>query len=354
MKTTGTWMGKRTVAFFSSEFVGKFSTNIRHVSFELVPYGTDRYGNDRYRAVKIRDAEHDGAPAAKYAAVKLRPGNTPADRTVNGYCHFLFHKLFFAGRSIGDSGCPETLREAFLDAKDEWIKSYMRCTDPLVQSRILNLMSLASGDLGDRYYQLANQRIEDYREGRARLPDNIGYSLRDCTKTRELGLLEHIQVLRDEKVVCILSKAVWGNPDFIRNFPIKAAFQYFDAAVDYTGKLIGRWEKARAAAGRNKAEQDLRMCFEYALGVFRMRTLGGDGVKWKLSMNDEAVRRLYGLVERAIEDQIPVRTFLNLSISDKKKQYEHIPDLLYALLVYITGREEGDTIQISGIDFDEE
>ena len=340
-----------TIAFFSSEFTRGFNTNVRHVSFELTGYGEDKYGNRKFKAVKICDADYDNGEDIRYIATRIRPGNVPSDRVVNGYCHFLFHNLFFAGRSVLESECPEQLRESFLDAWEAWIDLYHNCTDQTTQAKIFNLMSLAAGDIGDKYYQIANQRIRDYQNDLCKLPDNVGYSLRDCTKQRELELLEHITALHGEKAVCILSKALWSTPEFIQNFPIDVAFTYFDIAVNYTGKLIKQWEKSLAA--HYKAEQNLRMCFEYTLGVFRMRQLKDERVKWKLSMNDEAVRKLYGLVEQAIDDKIPVTTFLNLSISEKK-QYENIPDLLYVLLVYITGREEGDSIQISGIDFDEE
>jgi len=79
-----------------------------------------------------------------------------------------------------------------------------------------------------------------------------------------------------------------------------------------------------------------------------MQQIVDERVKRELSMNVSMVRRLYAQVEHAIEDQIEIPTFLTLSIADKK-QYEQVPDLLYALLVYIMGREEGDTIHISGI-----
>ena len=133
-------------------------------------------------------------------------------------------------------------------------------------------------------------------------------------------------------------------------FGTETTLRYFDAAVNSAGRLITRWEKGPNY--RRKAEENLRMCFEYTLGVFRMRQNADDWLRNELSMNAERVRTLYKWVECAIDDGICLKTFRNLSVSDKK-QYEHVPYLLYALLVYITGREEGDTIQISGVSFDE-
>ena len=342
-----------TLVLYSSEFVSYFDENIDFVSFELHPYGTDnKSGCPRYKAMKIRNG-YDNTDDFRYIAEFIRPGNVPPATITNGYSRFLFHTLYSGGKSIFESGCPDELRRAFRDARDEWFDIYERCSDIQTKSMLFGLMSLTSGDLGDRYYRVANQRIDAYQNGTLKLADDVGYALRDCTKACETELLQHIKELKPDKVVCILSKAIWGHPDFILHFPVSDALQYFKEAVEYADSAIALWNATSNKNKRNKYAKDLYMYFEYALGVFRMRQLGDPNVNAKLSLNDKAVQTLYGLVEKAIDDGIPISTFLDLRISDKK-QYEGIPDLLYALLVYITGNEEGDSIQISGFSFDDE
>ena len=97
----------------------------------------------------------------------------------------------------------------------------------------------------------------------------------------------------------------------------------------------------------------MQMCLEYTLGLFRMRAFGQRPLQERLSMNNPLVRRLYACVERMIEVRIPIRTYLTLSIANKE-QYQQIPDLLYALLVYIVGTENGSSIRISGVNFDDD
>lgn len=337
------------VAFFSSNFFRSFNDSVRNVSFELVPYGQDRSGVPRYKAINICDARDDDGLEYTYYADFIRRGNVPPNWVVNGFCYFIFHTCYFGGKSVFDPDCPETVRQAFQQAKDEWVRVYERCSNAKTRGKLFDLMSLAAGDLGDTYYQIANRRIMDYLEGEEyELSNYIGYALLHYTKNRERKLWEHMQSLSPEEIVCILSKAVWGTDDFILNFPAESALRYFDVAVKYAGEEIICWEKNEQK--RRDAENNLHMCFEYALGVFRMRQLSDTQIRWKLSMNDETVRKLYDWIERAIKDGIQLRTFLKLSITDKK-QYEKIPDLLYALLVYITGREGDDTIKISGVDF---
>ena len=52
--------------------------------------------------------------------------------------------------------------------------------------------------------------------------------------------VKEILKLPDEKIICILSKAVWGNPEFIWNLPINITMKYFDLAIDRLGKLVGK------------------------------------------------------------------------------------------------------------------
>lgn len=339
-----------TVAFFSSEFFQMFDKSVCQVSFGLATYGQNRLGVPRYKAIQISDIRHDEGLDTSYAAAFIRRRGMPPSRVVSNFYLFLFHTMYFGRNSIFDPDCPEVLKEAFCRTRDRWASVYQQCGSESVRLRLFNLMSLAAGDLGDAYYQIANQQIAAHMEDNTRpLSVYIGYALLDYTKEREIQLWKCLRCLPDRDIVYILSKAVWGTPDFILHFPAESILQYFDAAVKYVGVDITRWEKKELK--RAEAENNLRMCFEYALGVFRMRQLPDSRIRWNLSMNSATVQKLYGWVERAIDDGIQVHTFLKLTIANKR-QYESVPDLLYALLIYLTGREEDESIKISGIDFD--
>ena len=71
-----------------------------------------------------------------------------------------------------------------------------------------------------------------------RLNDYIGYGLGDFTLLEEKELFKDIERIKEDKIICILSKAVWGNPDFIWNFPINLTFKYFQIAINRIGELL--------------------------------------------------------------------------------------------------------------------
>ena len=75
-----------------------------------------------------------------------------------------------------------------------------------------------------------------------------------------------------------------------------------------------------------------------------------------LSQNNRNVQRLYEYLERVIDmardNIIEIKCLLNLEIADKGI-YESIPNLLYALLVYITGNTEVGDIRIKGLSMED-
>ena len=331
------------VAFFENAFdePDAFSPKITDVSFEVIPY------KDMYKAVNIHD-ESQGAYIKRtvYFARNIRPGKSPSQFLYNGRFHFLMITLFTGKKYISDIDCPNELKEAFMKSKNNWLKMFFECDDDWKKTRIFNLLSLVSTDIGEKYYIIAQKYIEAYKEGNGKLSDYIGYSLDDCTTDYQKSLLNDICSLQKEKVVCILSKGVWGNEDLIKNIPISLTLEYFEVAINYIEKLINEVKKDP------KKAKDITMCLEYVLCVFRLRAFNDDRLNWVLSLNNKNVKNLYKYVETIIENKIEIRSFLSLEIKNKGV-YEDIPNILYALLLYITGAEGAGDIKIAGLSLDD-
>lgn len=329
------------VAFFENQFdhPEKFNTGITDVSFEVVPY------NDIFKAVKIHD-ESSGETyqeVKNYFAINIRKGRTPGQFTYNGWVYFMMLSMFIGKNSFYDEECPEELREAFEFARDTWIDSFNNCDDEFVKMRMFNLMSLVANDIGASYFDIAGEYLEDYMRNEGKLPDYIGYALGDCTSESEINLFYQIVGLKNEKAVCILSKAIWGNEDFIWNVPIANTLNYFDEAIKYIKKMC---------AGVNPNGKDITMCLEYILGALRLRKYNDSDLNYRLSMNNPLVRELYDFIEQIIDRKIEIYSFLKLDVQNKGV-YDAVPDLLYALLVFISGEKGAGDIKISGLDLND-
>lgn len=88
-----------------------------------------------------------------------------------------------------------------------------------------------------------------------------------------------------------------------------------------------------------------------------MRELGDIELNYKLSLNNPKIQILYEYIEKIIDkvknNKLGIISFLKLEISDKA-QYKDIPDLLYAMLVYITGDTGSSNIKINIDETDDE
>lgn len=333
----------KTIAFFEDEFINpnEFNTNVSRISFEISQY------KDMLRAKNIlNEGLASNQNMNVYHAQYIRKGNTPSQFLCNGKFHFLMITLFTGKKYISDADCPIELKEAFNSSKNKWLKMFLNCDDDWKKMRIFNLLSLVSTDLGENYYIIAHKYLEDYLNGHGKLTDYIGYSLDDCTTDYQKALLSDICSLKKEKAVCILSKGVWGNEDLIKNIPVPLTLEYFEAAINYLGQLINEVKKDK------KKAKDITMCLEFVLCVFRLRSYKDEELNKLLSLNNKYVKKLYKYVETLIENKIEIHSFLSLEIKNKGV-YEDVPDILYALLLFITGAEGAGDIRIAGLSLDD-
>lgn len=341
-----------TVALFENQFDHPecFYMGISNVSFEIVPQA-----DGKYKAQKIHDEDSDEPyrDVKTYWASHIRKGDKPGFCTYSGRFYFLMHTIFTGTKSFYDDECPKDLQETYENTLVSWKDAYYRCDNEYIKSRIFGLMSIVGHDMGTVYYAIAKENVDRYlnEERHFKLNDYIGYGLGDFTLPEEKDLFKEILKLPDEKIICILSKAVWGNPEFIWNLPINITMKYFDLAIDRLGKLVGK-------STNRKAGKDITMCLEYILAVYRLREKysTSEEVMRALSQNNRNVQRLYEYLERVIDmardNIIEIKCLLNLEIADKGI-YESIPNLLYALLVYITGNTEVGDIRIKGLSMED-
>lgn len=338
----------KTVAFFETRFDRResFSPHITNVSFEL-----DMDSEGRYLAKNIHDESKGPYQQERaYWARLIREGDAPPFYLYNGRAFFLLHAVFGARKSIRQADAPPELGAAFENAKEAWLRIYQRCMDSPSGSSIFALMSLCASDLGTPYYIIANALLDKLTTGpNLLLQDYMGYALGDYTSEEERALLDRFIILEKKKPLRglrMLSKAAWGNPDFIMNVEKNLLLDYFDSAAHALKQLcedekFGDWHR-----------KDITVCLEYLLAVYRLRSLGDERMNRYLSRNRPVVQDLYHSLEvlvGAIADgRLEIRSFLRLDISSKGI-YQDIPDLLYALLIYVTGDSGAGDIKIAGL-----
>lgn len=340
-----------TVAFFEGMFLPEenFSPHISNVSFEVECL------NGRYRAKNIHDEDRGPyQPKCAYFAKRIRRGDFPPSYLYNSRASFLLHTVFGAGNSATQTDAPPALTAAFEDAKESWLRIYQRCDNSQVGGAVFALMSLCAEALGKPYYMIANAKLDDIMARPSLpLPDNMGYALGACTSDEERALLERFSLLEKAKPlrgIRLLSKAAWGNPNLILNVDRSLLLDYFEIAVDNLKQIC---EEERFG---QRDRKKITACLEYILAVYRLRSLGDEGLNRYLSRNEPIVQELYRslevVVDAVIDGSLEIRSFLRLDIPDKGI-YRDVPDLLYALLVYVTCDDGASDIRITGLSLDD-
>ena len=351
------YQGKNeTIALYDSEFLdySAFSTNVYDVSFSIV-----ETKNGRLKAVEIHNEEEGPYIAPnRYFAKGMREGNSPPMELASGQFYFSLYKTFsFANnRSLFEEECPSELQHAFVKALNNWVNLYSGFENKVLSRKILLGMSLMARDIGKVYFDLANEAIDLYVEHTIKLADGVGCGLGDLSTEEERNLLTHmLEVLPPEKIVFILSKALWHNKDFIKNIDIEILLDYFDVAIENIYSLLQEYKIHTGHQNKTwKIASDMSVCMEYILGVFRLRELKEEVIdKNYLSLNNKSVRDLYKYLEEIINLDICLRSFLKFEVTNKGA-YEDIPDFMYILLVYITGKSAEGEIHISGLDMEQE
>lgn len=347
---------KKTVSFFQNMFDLReaefFSESIYDISFSInTQQESDRRG---YRAEMIHN-ESMGAyePARRLIATHICNGEV-LSTIYSGGAGFLLNNVFGAGNSALQADAPPKLTAAFESAREPWFRIYHRCADENIKGRLLSLMSLCAVDLGKPYYIIAEERINELiADPDLPLQDNIGYALGDCSSAEQRSLLEKIALLEKSKPlrgIRLLSKAVWGNQDFILNVDKALLLYYFEIAVQALKRNCGEQKFGY------KHKVKISACLEYILAVYRLRSLGDRNLNYYLSRNNPIIQELYDtlevLVDAVIDGNLMICSYLRLDIPDKGI-YQNVPDLLYALLMYVTGDDSAGDIRIAGLSLDD-
>lgn len=354
------------VAFFQQNFIepSKVTSQTQDVSFCIDMHQHDRgtrFKEGRYHALQIHDESFGPYKQVDiYEAKDIREGNLPRGRLYNGFSIFMFNLIFGSGNSPVQDDAPLELKEAFYNAKDEILRSYEQCSSSFAANNLLKIMALIGPALGNPYYQIVNEGLDkDLKPHQERyFLEAIGPSLGDATDPKAIKLLNRItdemSVNKPEHAILFMARAVWTHPDFVMNVDTKTLFYYLNVA----SKLLEEAYLSEKITHYNGdfLSKTITSCLEYILALLRLRSLDEHDIKIKLSLIDPDMQRIYQCIEfivsEVITKSLAVKTHLKLDIKNKGA-YENVPDLLYAVLFFITGYDSSSDINITGLSLDE-
>lgn len=260
-------------------------------------------------------------------------------------------RLFLTGSCVlNDSSCPEDFRQEFMKVVQDWTDLFYQYEEGTDRCRIFTCLSLAAKAVGRAYYVAADVALEMYRFGEMALPYEIGCALGDLSQRHEQELLDKILLDVEDPVILtgILARALWHNEQFVYHADQELLLEHFQKAIEQIGELLHAGQDGKL---ERDDQRKIGGCLVYILGVLRLRTNDDPVInKRYLSLNNEKMQDLYRYVERMVDANIRVDSFLKLEIRSKGV-YQNIRDLLYVLLVYITGQCTEGTCMLACVDF---
>ena len=322
----------------------RFHTGINDITFEV-----RKLPNGNLQAINIHD-ENGPEPLKKFKAINIcEGGKTPVPPSffINAYYEKWTKTLFANNRSLAERECPPDFQKSFVRSVNNWLNLFYQYREPKHKKELFSLISLAARDIGKDYYEMAYKVLEMYRNGELDIPYEIGCAFCDLTNDMQNELMERIlkEVVEDYKAIGILAKAIWHNEQFVYNADLDLLLNnYLPKAIDYIGSALYR---SRGAKILDEDVKSVKYCLEYILGVMRLRNLKELNITDNyLSLNNIKMQELYRYLEAMVDNDTKIISFLNLDIASKGR-YEKICDLLYVVLVYVTGNNTEGEIKIS-------
>jgi len=326
----------------------RFHTNINDISFEV-----RRLSNGNLQAINIHD-ENGPEPMRKFEAINICPGMArpvPPRFFTNRYYGKCIRLLFANNRSLYEKDCPTDFQMLFAKSVDNWANLFYEYEILNNKKEIFTLLSLAANDIGMKYYQIADDFLSLYKNKDIDLPYEIGCAFCDLTNDMQIRLMNQTLSLvrEDSEAICILAKAIWHNEEFVYKADLELLLkQYLPKAINYIGEAL------LCSGGKRVLVDDIenvKYCLEYILGIMRLRNLNDSKIIDRyLSLNNPQMHELYAYLELMVKNNIKIHSFLRLEITSKGR-YNNICDLLYVMLVYVTGSDTEGEIRIS-IDLD--
>lgn len=324
------------IAFFDYNFhdLSEFHTGIKDICFKPVTAK-----NGKLTAKNI-------CPKASRNKKRYKLTDIKTEKHYAGVRSFLISvtfRTFFNGRNLSHPDFPEGLRQAVTVQLNPMIETYLNPDSTMDKILLFRILSLLHMDVKERYYPIALERVESYSNQECKLPDEIGVALGELCLPEQRELLVALSRLKPKKFICILSKAIWCNENFVFNLQREEFLEYIAKAVDNLESMVNYREN----------NTDILLHLEFLLGAFRLRECGEDEIQKKLSLQDVTMQKLQKIIKQMQKKKLDIqlswlakkdsRIELKVNATNKTgKEYGFID----IFMMYLQGSTEGCDIII--------
>ena len=284
-----------------------------------------------------------------------------------GNARYPTYTIWNHGRSIDDADCPAEFRQAVRAAIGDAEHLIADSETPAeLRSELISLLSRLHKDAPESIHR---DLLSVARRGRGYRMLDLAYGLGDCSLPWQREALIYLAI-NPEPDVRALAVALWRSSEpvhLLSNDLVDRLLSHLARSLSGATVVVSRSElrqrdRARNLKGANPEQQELERAVreilawaELLLALLRTRESRDIRMKGILSPDSEHGKTFIGLVDELIKVFVKKRYLLDSRVTfelTKPAEFAQLPDLLFALRLYLTGDDGASAIRIAGVSDD--
>ena len=327
---------------------------------EPISDGTLRHGDPVYLVVDWRGKQGPVGKAASYSAFLPESAAREAAGELEQSklarlrgTRFPSFTIWLHGRSVSDPECPPHFRTAVIEGLGELESMWL---DPsrsgAMRSELFYFLARTHRDAPVSVQRELHSIAVDRDNARRHALD---YALGDCSQPWQKDLFDVVVANLGDFGIRVLAVALWRTPDPVRLLTAPDARRIGRHIANQIPRVLRSIE--RPSVDRPNAAkwavQDAQRVAELLLALLRTRESPDQEMKAVLAPDTELGRtlmsRVDGLIRVLAQRSIDFTSRVSFEGLVKPADQSNVPDLLFALRLYLTGDDGATSIRIAGV-----
>lgn len=257
------------------------------------------------------------------------------------------------GRSINDADAPQQLRDA-VETFEQDLQVIERLG--LLDSKLGQECSLCAARMHKDavWFQALWQKLELISASTEK-PDNLGFyvdmlgsAIGDLSLPVQQRIHDNLLMNISTWKINALAQAYWRCPDVVTKLTAEQVKTLGQAVYSTLNSML---HNDSTKPGYKTTRKIMRLC-ELLLALLRTRGSQDPQISQVLDANGDLAAKLIEAVDNLqqyySQHPFPMNTFVRLNL-DKPESWKNMPDLLYAVYMYLSGDDGADDIMITAI-----
>lgn len=261
--------------------------------------------------------------------------------------------IWLHGRSISDPDCPPYFRAKVGERLDELESMWLDASrSDGLRSELFNFLARTHKDAPVSVQRELHSIAVD-KDNARRLA--LDYALGDCSQPWQKDLFDDVVANLGDFGIRVLAVALWRTPEPVRLLTVPDARRIGRHIANQIPRVLRSIERPPADRpnAAKWAVQDAQRVAELLLALLRTRESPDQDMKAVLAPDSELGRTLVSRVDDLIrvlaQRSIDFTSRVSFEGLVKPADQSNVPDLLFALRLYLTGDDGASSIRIAGV-----